>query len=163
MLEVVVPVVTGTKVKPLALVVLEIVPENCAAPATKLPFEDIEAVTLAPCHSCILPGVVAFALITRPIADEAALIVCGEVLKVLAAASAALPDKSVIKLVTCDSAIVKPVWSIPILAEVEVPELVIGAVTAITPDEPVAPVLPVAPVAPVSPLTPCMPCMPWMP
>jgi hypothetical protein len=36
----------------------------------------------------------------------------------------------------------------PIVAEVLVPEFVIGAVTATTPDGPIAPVLPVVPVSP---------------
>ena len=57
----------------------------------------------------------------------------------------------------------KLVVSIPILAEVEVPLLVIGAVTAITPDEPVAPVAPVSPLAPVAPVGPVGPCGPVEP
>ena len=51
----------------------------------------------------------------------------------------ALAARSVVRFVTCDSVMVSKDWLMPMLADVEVPELVMGEVTETTPDEPSTP------------------------
>jgi hypothetical protein len=74
------------------------------------------------------------------------------------------PASIVLVTVPVSEVFTNPVASKPIVAEVEVPLLVIGEVTAITPDAPVAPVAPVGPVtvdaAPAAPVAPVGPVGP---